>query len=121
MTATAIFCGLIGMALIFLPQEIIQNLGLEPSSLLQLILQAAGGLYYAFAMLNWMSRGTRIGGIFNRPVAVANFSHFLIVALALIRGTFKDEHIIPLVPLAIVYAVFAVLFGWMLFRHSPAS
>ena len=36
-------------------------------------------------MLNWMAKGTLIGGIYNKPIAIGNFTHFTIGGLALIK------------------------------------
>jgi len=31
-------------------------------------MQIIGSFYFAFAILNWMSKGSIIGGIYNRPI-----------------------------------------------------
>ena len=45
-------------------------------------MQIIGSLYFALAILNWMSKGSFIGGIYNRPIAIANLTHFVIAGLA---------------------------------------
>ena len=110
--------GFAGIMLSFIPQEILSYLGLESSKPLLFLLQILGALYFGFAMLNWMTKSSLIGGIYNRPVAIGNFSHFLIAGLALVKGVFVN----PGLPLAIhiaavAYLVFAVSFGIILFRH----
>ena len=78
-----------------------------------LLVQLLGALWFAFAMVNWTARGSLIGGIYNRPVAIGNLTHFVIGAFALGKdGT--------LMPVAIVYALFAVAFAFLFFR-SPVS
>ena len=121
MTASAIFLGLIGICLIFLPKETTEYIGISPSETIQVILQITGALYFGFAMLNWTAKGSIIGGIYNRPVAISNFSHFLIGGLALVRGL-TDNHELSYIVwiLAGIYSIFAILFGIVLFRH-PAS
>ena len=39
-----------------------------------------------FAMLNWMAKGVIIGGIYSRPIVIANLAHFLIGDLELIKA-----------------------------------
>jgi hypothetical protein len=68
-----------------------------------------------------MAKGNVIGGIYNRPIAIANFTHFLVGALALIKRLMKHSDL----PFAIwtvagLYIIFALLFGMVLFR-SPVS
>ena len=68
MTLSAIILALIGISLIFLPKEILEYLELSVSETLQLLMQIIGSFYFAFAILNWMSKGSIIGGIYNRPI-----------------------------------------------------
>lgn len=118
MATSAILLGLIGIILSFLPLEILKFFDLETSKTLQLLLQILGALYFSFAMLNWTAKASRIGGIYNRPIAVANFAHFMIGGLALVKAVFS----IPALPEAtwiftFMYVVFAVFFGVILFRN----
>ena len=78
MTLSAIILALIGISLIFLPGEILDYFELSVSDALLLLMQIIGSFYFAFAMLNWMSKGSIIGGIYNRPIAIANLTHFVI-------------------------------------------
>jgi len=120
MALSAIFLALIGVSLTFLPGEIAVLTGLGASKALLLLLQILGALYFSMAMLNWMAKGSIIGGIYNRPIALANLTHFLIVEIYLVKAL-MNNHSLPFeVWLAGgVYAVFAVLF-WMIFSTHPA-
>jgi len=114
--AIALLAG--GIILTFLPQEILRSFGLEATKSLQILVQIIGALYFAFGMLNWMTKASLIGGIYNRPIAVANFSHFFIAGLALIKGLISN----PALPgiiwiMGIIYSVFALSYGILLFRH----
>ena len=60
MTLSAMILALIGISLIFLPKEILDYLELSVSDTLELLMQIIGSLYFAFAMLNWMSKGSLI-------------------------------------------------------------
>ena len=118
MTLSAVFLAIMGISLTFFPMEISDYFDLNSTKAFHLIGQILGSLYFAFAMLNWMTKGSFIGGIYNRPIAVANFTHFFIGGLALIKGV-AANHGLPYIfwILAGIYSVFALLFGLILFRN----
>ena len=91
------------------------------SDTLELLMQIIGSLYFAFAMLNWMSKGSLIGGIYGRPIAIANLTHFVIAGLALIKGILSNPSLSYIIwSIAIIYSIFAILFGIVAFNH-PVS
>jgi len=121
MTLSALTLALIGFSLIFLPKEILDYLELNVSETLQLLMQIIGSFYFAFAILNWMSKGSIIGGIYNRPIAMANLTHFVIAGLALIKGILANPSLSYVIwSIAIIYSIFAILFGIVAFKH-PVS
>ena len=121
MTLSAMILALIGISLIFLPNEILDYLELSVSETLQLLMQIIGSFYFAFAILNWMSKGSIIGGIYNRPIAMANLTHFVIAGLALIKGVLANPSLSYVIwSIAIIYSIFAILFGIVAFKH-PVS
>ena len=121
MTLSTIILALIGISLIFLPNEILDYLQLSVSETLQLLMQIIGSLYFALAILNWMSKGSLIGGIYNRPIAMANLTHFVIAGLALIKGILANPSLSYVIwSIAIIYSIFAILFGIVAFKH-PVS
>jgi hypothetical protein len=112
MSLTSMSMGLSGLLLTFLPQEAANAFGWALGN--TIVLQIMGALYFGFAMLNWMSKANLIGGIYNRPLAVGNATHFFIGALALIKFSPKTP---LLVGLAITYSILAIAFGYILFTH----
>ena len=121
MTLSAMILALIGISLIFLPNEILDYLELSVSETLQLLMQIIGSLYFALAILNWMSKGSFIGGIYNRPIAMANLTHFVIAGLALIKGILANPSLSYVIwSIAIIYSIFAIFFGIVAFKH-PVS
>jgi energy-converting hydrogenase Eha subunit C len=84
MIISAAILGSTGIILTFMPQEVSQILNLTASN--QIVFQISGALYFGFAMLNWMAKTNLMGGIYSRPIAIANFTHFLIGGLAFRRG-----------------------------------
>ncbi|MFM7853329.1 MAG: hypothetical protein ACKO96_15770, partial [Flammeovirgaceae bacterium] len=109
--------GATGIILSFLPHELLAYLSSTRGAILDaLILQVLGALYFAFAMVNWTAKANLIGGIYSRPIAIGNFTHFTIGALALIKGYFSN-HEMAILTLSIIYTVFAILFAIVFFRH----
>lgn len=115
MTVSGVLMAFAGSALIFLSDYFLEYMGAAQNGLSLLVLQILGGLYFGFAMLNWAAKSNLIGGIYSRPVAIANFSHFLIGALALTKGFFVTERTISVGAVAFVYVVFALVFGKITF------
>lgn len=117
--ASAAFMAALGLTASFLPQEILAYASLQPVGFMVVLIQVTGALYLAFAMLNWMSRGNIIGGIYARPLALGNFLHFTVVSITLIKYLMAGQST-QLLPIALPYAVFAVWFGLVMFTH-PVS
>jgi len=121
MIASALFLAIVGIALTFVPQEIAAFAGMGFTKIYQLQLQILGALFLAFAMLNWMAKGAIIGGIYNRPIAIANFTHFFIGGAALVKAIAGNIHLHYAVwVLAALYAIFAILFG-IIFQKHPSN
>jgi hypothetical protein len=116
MSVSALIMGLTGIIMSFLPQEVLKYLtGSTGSGLDPLIIQLLGALYFAFGMVNWMAKGSLIGGIYARPIAIGNLTHFMIGALALLKGYSSASP--ALIAATVVYIALAILFGIVFFRH----
>jgi len=121
MTTSAMFLGIAGLILSFFPNEIVAYLPIEKNILITLFLQIISALYLGFGMLNWMAKGTRIGGIYNRPVAIGNFMHFGVGAIALVKIVFEiktNPGII--ISLTIIYVIFAMSYAYI-FMTNPGN
>jgi hypothetical protein len=114
LTTSALAMGVTGIAGTFAPVEIATSLGAGAP----LVVQLLAALLFSCAMVNWMARGSLIGGIYNRPIAVGNLAHFVIGALVLAKAVIAGERRLAFVVSAGIYIVFAVAFGAVLFR-SP--
>jgi Na+-driven multidrug efflux pump len=116
MISSALVMGITGILLSFIPQEIITFFDSQAISKLDTImLQVAGALYFGFAMLNWTAKSNLIGGIYGRPIAIANLSHFLVASLALIKAYSSGQSLI-LIP-TIIYSLFAIAFSIIFVTH----
>src|SRR6185369_6909907 len=102
-------------------EEILRSAGMDSAKQYQLFVQIFGALYFGYAMLNWMTKDAVIGGIYNRPVAIANFTHFAIGALALVKAVLATPGIPPFFWIVTgAYCVFAICFGVIVMTH-PAK
>lgn len=116
LTSSSILLAILGLTLNFLPGEIAKLFAMQPTISFRWLLQLMGALYFAFAMVNWMAKGAAIGGIYNKPVAIGNFTHFTIGALTLVKDivAHTNEFVIVWI-LAALYCLFAILFGFIFF------
>jgi hypothetical protein len=81
--------------------------------------QILGALYLGFAVLNWMSKGVRMGGIYARPLAMGNGLHFLVGAFTLFRYALQSPTATGVWVWAAGYALFAGLFSMVMFVSPP--
>jgi hypothetical protein len=118
MAASALFMALLGLSFSFLPAEILHYLNVSGSPMLSLLLQILGALFLAFAILNWMAKGSLIGGIYNRPLALGNFMHFAVGAISLMKGLLAGQGQPSVWLGTVIYAFFAVCFGLVIFGKA---
>lgn len=106
-----------GGALLFLPEELGSVLGLGEGA--RLPLAVLGGALIGLGELNWMTRSTPQGGIYGRPLVMANLAHFTIGGLTLA----KHGGTLPLWSVAAVYVLGALFYGVLLFvpPNAPAD
>ena len=119
MTTSAIFLAISGLLLSFLPNEIANYLNVEATIITILFLNILSALYLGFGILNWMAKGTLIGGIYNKPIAIGNLMHFGVGAIALGKVVFNIQtHTGVVIVLTAIYLIFAILFAYV-FRTNP--
>lgn len=117
MTSSAVFLALIGLGLSFFPTEILNEIDVGACAAAKLALQALGAAYLGFALMNWMSRGAVIGGIYYRPMVMGNLMHFMVVAITLAKyllAITPEPGVVMWVAMALYFA-FAVAFMWVAF------
>jgi hypothetical protein len=76
MIISAIFLAVNGFVFSFFPNEISVLLTNDDNHIFTLILQILGALYLGFSYINWMSKNSLIGGIYNKPLLIGNTLHF---------------------------------------------
>ena len=119
MAASALVLGIAGAAGLFLPQEIIAAIGAPATGIFPALIQLYAALLLGFAMINWMAKGSLIGGIYNRPVLVGNTAHFTIGAITLVKLVVRDSTP-PMIVATTIYVIFAIGFGMLMFG-SPVK
>ena len=119
MTSSALFCVIIGILLLFLPNEIAEYLNVEPTIITILFLKILSALYLGFGILNWTVKGSLIGGIYNRPIALGNLLHFVVGSIELVKVISNIEtHREIIIFLTALYIIFGVLFAYVL-KNNP--
>ncbi|AWM32196.1 hypothetical protein [Hymenobacter nivis] len=113
--ASAGLMAAVGLVLQFAPQEVLAYAGYPARGLAPVAVQLLGALYLGFALLNWMAKGVRMGGIYARPLAVGNLLHFVAGALALFRYAIRTPTGAGGWAWVAGYALGAGLFGAVLF------
>ena len=79
--------------------------------------QLLAAAWLAVATLNWLSQSVLLGGIYGRPVVLANTVLYFIPAMVLLRLVARGEASGALWLVALlVMLLFAGTYGWLLFR-----
>ncbi|MEA2339177.1 MAG: hypothetical protein QOE82_3184 [Thermoanaerobaculia bacterium] len=120
MIAAALVLGLLGVVALFAPQELLTYLSTSPAGLLPTLVQLLGAALFGLAMTDWMIRGSKVGGIYNRPIAMGNLIQFVVGAITLIRSTAHGPVPAAIIALAVVYTLFAIAFGVVVFGRGDA-
>ena len=118
MTSSALLLAGIGILFSFSPNEVMEYLNIESNTITILFLNLLSALYLGFGLLNWMAKGTLIGGVYNRPIAIGNLMHFGVGAIALVKVvTTIQSHSKIVISLTVVYVIFAILFAYIFIKH----
>ena len=118
MTSSSLALALAGIFALFVPDVLLALFGAPMSDLLSVPIQLMGALYFSMAMMNWTAKDSAIGGIYARPVSIANFVHFFIGTLLLAKVVLSSGFNLSSTLLLVVYAIFAILFYWLVFRAT---
>lgn len=118
MTTTSLVLGLAGIVALFAPESVLVMLGATITKPLSVLVQVIGTLYFSIALMNWTAKDSIIGGIYARPVSLANFAHFFSGTLVLAKYFFSNSLNVPILLMLIVYVILALFFYWLVFRHT---
>lgn len=118
MTSSSLFLALTGVSLLFVPDVLLSAVDVSVTAQASVLVQMLGALYFSFALMNWTAKDSAIGGIYARPVSLANFSHFFSGALLLVKFLFSNAFSFPMLLVTLLYAIFAAIFYWLVFRAT---
>jgi hypothetical protein len=118
MTTSSIILGLAGIFALFAPENLLAMLRVPIGNPLSVLIQLLGALYFSIALMNWTAKDSAIGGIYARPVSLGNFAHFFIGTLLLAKYLLANGFNVFISLLVTVYAILAILFYWLVFRHT---
>jgi hypothetical protein len=118
MTAAALVLAVLGLGALFAPQELLTYAGAAPAGFLPPLVQLLAAALLGLAMIDWMGKGSKVGGIYNRPIAVGNLMHFAVGAITLVHFSFHGHVPAFVIAIAIVYTLFALAFGVVVFGRT---
>ena len=119
MILSSVTMGCLGVVLSFAPDVLLNVLNITNNSNALILVQILGALYFSFGILNWMTKDNLVGGIYNRPIVLANFAHYLTGSLALLKGHFfKADASYTAWLLVTVYLFFSVSFYFILLNNQ---
>jgi hypothetical protein len=121
LSVSAVAYLLAALALLFAADEILRFALGAASQLDVALLQLIGAALFGFAMLNWLNRYSLVGGIFSRPLVMANLAHTATAALMLGHLAVRQPVSPWLAGAALAYAALAVGFGSKLVLPPPSS
>ena len=118
MTSSSLSLAAAGIFALFAPDVLLSALDVVVTAQISVLVQLLGALYFSFALMNWTAKDSAIGGIYARPVSLANFSHFFSGTLLLVKYLLSNEFNLSILLISILYAIFAVIFYWLVFRAT---
>ena len=121
MIISSMLMAVCGILFQFVPHEVLNIFNVDSNGVMSLFVQLIGATYLGFAMMNWMAKTVLIGGIYARPVAMGNLLHFTVGALALLKFAFSAPNLLIIWVAAIIYLIFAILFGIVLITHPQKA
>lgn len=112
---------LMGGAGMFAAPEVASWLGASDPGATALVVQLAGCGMLGFALQNWLSRKNRIGGIYARPLGLANLLLFAGAALSIGKAVASKNLPMGWLLLLASFAGLAIGFAWLIFLHDPLA
>jgi hypothetical protein len=121
LTVSSLVYFAMGLPLLFAPDNLLTMLGRPVDSFEVATLELLGCATFGFGMLNWMSRFSTIGGIFGRPLVVANFAYAGSAAMLLVRFDLISRLGWSFAIVAALFGVIAVSFAVRMYKAPTAT
>lgn len=113
MITSAAYFILSGLLLTFFPQEVYAWQNASADSFHLIIAQTLGASMLALAVLNWYSKNNILGGIYGKPLTLANFLFFFVSFMTYL----KADGGALVWTLTAINGIFATTFGYITFTH----
>lgn len=117
-TVSAVLLGAAGVALLFAADDLLASLAGTNDRIVVAMAQLLGGAWMGLAWATWLTRGTPQGGIYGRPIVLANATLYFVSALVCARGAAGSTSMLAV---AIVAGVMAAAYGLVMFGTSPGA
>ena len=117
---TAVVYAIPGLVFAFAPDEVLLRLGVVAAPpLLHWLLELLGGALLGLAIMNAMQRYAMVGGVYGRPLLVANLSVLSVGGMSSLRlwGQSGDQRVLVA---AVISCALLAAYGRLLFK-SPAT
>ena len=112
-TASALTLAAMGAALLFAGKEVCDAVFRRPD--VEPLASLFGAALVAFGAMNWIAKGSTLGGIYGRAVVVGNHWHFVVGAIVLLKHGVVAGGSVGFWLLTSVYVLGAGLFSYLLF------
>jgi hypothetical protein len=109
-----------GLGMLFLPDELLPMIQPDYPLSAAWVGQLMGSGWLALAALNWLNRGAVIGGIYQRPVVIANLTLYFISGGSLVPFAIRSDFQPTLTVACIVALVMAGAYAYAL-RKGPLA
>lgn len=107
-----------GILLLFAPELLGDSASITTAEG-HLAIQILGAAWLGLAELNWLARGTMIGGIYGRPIVLANFAAYFVAATSILRAGLTNDLPVEFWVVGGIAAVFALAFGLRVYGTPP--
>ena len=119
---SGVLLGTVGMAALFVPDEVGALLHQAGEAASPLLIQLLGTALFSLGFLNWFSRTATIGGIFGRPLLLTNWAFFFTCTSTLFRHALARSNARGEWLFVVIGAVLAIWFTrYLFFPPKPAS
>jgi len=106
----------LGLPALFVPDLVAGWLGFDAGA--QVPMQLLGAALFAFAWLNWIGRGAIYGGIYGRPIVVANFILGMVTCGILVPAVLGGRASVGAWLVVALFGLQAAGFHWLM-RRPP--
>lgn len=117
-TVSAVLLGAAGIALLFAADDILAALAGTNDRIVVAMAQLLGGAWLGLAWATWLTRGTPQGGIYGRPIVLANATLYFVSAMVCARGAGGST---AMLAAALVAGVMAAVYGLVMFGRPPGE